>query len=127
MVVSKGAGPAWDSSARPPSGAAASGSLMAVGSGFAAPLVAVVTDAFGNLVAGVSVTFDALGTGATATMTGSPAVTGGNGQASVTATAGTVAGSYIVVAAAENVTSAAVFMLANTSDNDRPRASSSPT
>jgi hypothetical protein len=91
-----------------------SGQTATFATGFAHPLVAVVKDAFGNTVPGVSVFFAAPASGASATLTGSPAVTGADGQARVTATAGTVAGSYIVVAAAPNVTSAAAFTLTNT-------------
>ena len=45
--------------------------------------------------------------------TGSPAVTGDDGQARVTATANSTLGSYIVVAAVPNVADAAAFTLAN--------------
>ena len=76
--------------------------------------VAVVKDAYGNLVPGVSVTFAAPASGASATLTGSPAVTGADGQASVTATAGTIAGSYTVTASVAGVTTAASFALTNT-------------
>jgi hypothetical protein len=91
-----------------------SGQTATVATGFAAPLVVVVKDAFGNPVPGVSVTFNAPASGASATVAGSPSVTGADGQARVTATAGTVAGSYVVVAAAANVTIAAAFTLTNT-------------
>jgi hypothetical protein len=94
--------------------ASGSGQKATVATRFAAPLVAVAKDAYGNPVPGVSVTFTAPASGASATLTGSPAVTDADGQASVTATAGTVAGSYIVVAAAANVTTAAAFTLTNT-------------
>src|SRR5262249_11908487 len=65
-----------------------------VGAGFASPLVAMVTAKYGNPVPGVGVTFAAPTSGASAALSRSTATTGGNGQASVTATAGTVAGSY---------------------------------
>jgi hypothetical protein len=90
-----------------------SGQTATVSTGFAHPLVAVVKDAYGNPVPGVSVAFAAPASGASATLTGSPALTGADGQASVMATAGTVAGFYIVAAGAANVTSAAAFTLTN--------------
>ena len=90
-----------------------SGQTATVATGFAAPLVAVVKDAYGNPVPGVSVTFAAPASGASATLTGSPAVTGADGQASVTATAGTIAGFYTVTASVAGVTTAASFELFN--------------
>ncbi len=84
-----------------------SGQTPTVATGFAAPLVAVVMDAYGNPVPGVSVTFAAPASGASATLTGSPAVTGADGQASVTAAAGTIAGLYTVTASVAGVTTAA--------------------
>ena len=103
-----------------------SGQTTTVATGFAHPLVAAVTDAYGNPVPGVSVTFAAPASGASATLTGSPAVTGADGQASVTATAGTVAGSYVVVAAAANVTTAAAFTLTNTQTLKSPGPTPTP-
>ena len=94
--------------------ASGSGQTAAIPTTFAHPLVAVVKDAYGNPVPGVSVSFVAPASGASATVAGSPAVTDSDGQASVIAAAGTAAGSYIVVAAAANVTSAAAFTLTNT-------------
>ena len=81
---------------------------------FATPLVAVVKDAYGNLLSGVSVIFAAPESGPSATVTGSPIETGADGEASVTATAGTIGGSYTVTAAVANVTTAAAFTLTNT-------------
>jgi parallel beta-helix repeat protein len=91
-----------------------SGQAARVSTGFAHPLVAVVEDAYGNPVPGVSVAFTAPASGASATLIGSPATTGADGQARVTATAGTVAGSYTVTASVANVTTAAGFTLTNT-------------
>ncbi|HEY4183698.1 MAG TPA: Ig-like domain-containing protein [Polyangia bacterium] len=65
---------------------------------FSAPLVAAVTDSFGNAVAGSTVIFTAPTSGASATFSGSSAMTNAAGLASVTATANATAGSYIVVA-----------------------------
>ena len=73
----------------------------------------MVKDAFGNPVPGVSVTFAAPASGASATLTGSPAVTAADGQASVTATANGIAGSYIVSATASGASVAASFSLTN--------------
>jgi hypothetical protein len=91
-----------------------SGQTARVKTGFAAPLVVVVKDAFGNPVPGVSVTFETPASRVSATLTGSPAVTDADGQARVTATAGKAAGSYIVFAAPAGVTTAAAFTLTNT-------------
>jgi hypothetical protein len=90
-----------------------SGQAATVATGFAAPLVAVVKDAFGNPVPGVSVTFAAPASGASAILTGSPAVTGADGEASVTAAAGTIIGSYTVTASVAGVTTGAAFRLTN--------------
>ena len=91
-----------------------SGQSTTVAQSFANPLVALVTDTYGNPVPNVSVTFAEPGSGASASVTGSPATTGANGQASVTATANTVAGSYSVTASVSGVTSSAGFSLTNT-------------
>ena len=91
-----------------------SGQSATVTTGFAAPLVAVVTDSFGNPVPGVSVTFAAPASGASATLAGSPAITDANGRAVVTATAGTFVGSYSVTASAAGVPAGAAFGLTNT-------------
>jgi parallel beta-helix repeat protein len=91
-----------------------SGQSATVATGFASPLVAVVKDAFGNPVPGVSVTFAAPASGASATLTSSPAVTGDDGRASVTAAAGATIGAYTVTASVTGVTTDAAFMLTNT-------------
>ena len=74
-----------------------SGQSATVGTAFASPLVVVVKDTYGNLVLpGTSVSFavSPATNGASATLSSSTATTGSNGQASVMATANTVAGSY---------------------------------
>ena len=91
-----------------------SGQSATVAKGFASPLVVVVDDAYGNPVPGVSVTFAAPASGASAALSSSTATTGANGQASVTATADTIAGSYIVTASVAGVTTPASFSLTNT-------------
>ena len=85
-----------------------SGQSAMVGAAFANPLVATVTDQYGNPVSGVTVTFTPPASGASGTFTTSAtAVTGSNGQAtSNTYTANTTAGGpYNVVASATGVTS----------------------
>ena len=90
-----------------------SGQSATVGNAFSL-LVAVVENAYGSPVPGVIVTFAAPGSGATAASSSSTATTGSNGQASVTATANTVAGTYIVTASAAGA-SPASFSLTNNS------------
>ena len=85
-----------------------SGQTTTVGIAFANPLVATVTDQYGNPVSGVTVTFTPPASGASGSFTTSAtAVTGSNGQAtSNTYTANTTAGGpYNVVASATGVTS----------------------
>jgi hypothetical protein len=81
---------------------------------FTHALVVVVEDTYGNPVPGASVTFAGPGSGASASLTGSPATTGDDGQASVTATANAIGGSYIVTASVTNVATPASFTLTNT-------------
>ena len=72
-----------------------------VGTAFTSPLLVVVKDSYGNLVLpGTSVTFavSPAANGASATLSSSTAMTGSNGQASLTATANAFAGSYTVTA-----------------------------
>ncbi len=90
-----------------------------VGATFATPLSATVTDAFGNLVAGVTVTFIAPETGASGNF--------GDGRLSLTVTtnaagiattgllfgANTIAGSYTVTASVTGVATPANFLLTN--------------
>jgi hypothetical protein len=83
---------------------------------FGADLVATVTDAGGNPVSSVRVTFTVTpaANGASATLT-APAVTDANGMTSVKATAnGTPGGPYTVTAAANGVSGTATFQLTNT-------------
>ena len=91
-----------------------SGQSATVATGFTAPLVAVVKDTFGNPVRGVTVTFDVPASGASAVLMGSPAVTGDDGRASVTAAAGTTVGAYTVTASVTGVRTEADFTLTNT-------------
>ena len=71
-----------------------------------------MTDKYGNPVPGISVTFAAPTSGASAALSNSMVTTGANGQASVTATANATLGSYTVTASATGVSSAS-FSLSN--------------
>jgi hypothetical protein len=98
------------------------------GTPFGAPLIAVVKDTGGNVLAGVPVTFTAV-PGIPA-VSGSPAqsgvfpgngnqntqtvTTGSNGQASVSITANNYVGAFTVTAAAQGVTSNVTYILTNT-------------
>jgi hypothetical protein len=95
-----------------------SGQSTAVLTAFSAPLV--VTVSANNPIEPVSfglVTFAAPASGASATLTGSPATVSGSGTASVTATANGSAGSYIVSATARGIKTPATFSLTNTTSN----------
>jgi hypothetical protein len=84
-----------------------------VGTDFALPLSVVVTDSYGNPVAGVEVTWTAPGSGATAVLDATTATTGADGVAGVGAGAGSVAGSYVVTASIDGVGTVATFSLTN--------------
>jgi hypothetical protein len=92
---------------------AGSGQSAAVATAFKDALVVVVKDAYGNPVPDVSVTFTAPPSGASATLAGSPATTGADGRASVTAKANATVGTYTVTAAAAGVANPASFTLTN--------------
>ncbi len=84
---------------------------------FGAPLVATVTDARGNLLSGVTVTFTAPSTGASGSFAGgkNTATTNASGVAtSATFTANGTLGSYTVKASVSGVTATANFSLTNT-------------
>jgi len=83
------------------------------GTAFAAPLAVQVKDVYGQPVAGVHVTFAAPVSGASATLSTTDAVTGSDGRASVTATANTLVGSYVVTAQVAGVAGQASFALGN--------------
>jgi len=97
---------------------ASSGSAQSttVNTAFAAPLVALVTDAAGNPLRNASVTFTAPASGASAGFASSATVTtNASGLAtSPTATANTTAGSYTISAATSGVATPANFTLTNT-------------
>jgi hypothetical protein len=89
----------------------------AVGTAFASSLAVQVTDASSNPISGVAVTFSAPpNSGPTATLSGYSMLTGPTGQASVTATANTIAGSssYNVTAAVNGLLPVTFGALTNT-------------
>jgi len=85
-----------------------------VGTAFTTALRAVVRDARGNPVPAVQVTWSAPQAGATAALADSFSITDSSGEATTTATAGTVAGAFSVNASINNGAAAVVFALANT-------------
>ncbi|WP_083098510.1 beta strand repeat-containing protein, partial [Pseudophaeobacter leonis] len=76
------------------------GQTAAISTEFGAALTALVTDAGGYPVSGVTVSFAAPGSGASAVLSASSAVSNAAGIASVTATANATLGSYTVTARA---------------------------
>jgi protocatechuate 3,4-dioxygenase beta subunit len=97
---------------------AGSGQSATVNTAFATALQATVTDAYGNLVPGVTVSFAAPNSGASGTFPGSAGslsvTTDASGIATAsTFTAGTVAGAYTVTATVTGVTTTANFTLNN--------------
>jgi hypothetical protein len=84
-----------------------------VGAPFGAPIVASVTDTFGNPVSGATVTFAAPGSGASAALATPMPSTSAQGLAQSTVIANTVAGNYSVSASIAAGASATT-MLANT-------------
>jgi hypothetical protein len=81
---------------------------------FPEPLVVRVVDQAGDPVSGVDVGFVAPDSGASAALSAPTATTDANGEASITATANTVAGSYTVAASVAGVDLPASFNLTNT-------------
>ena len=72
---------------------------------FAVPLQVLVTDSNNNPVNGVTVSFTAPASGASATLSAATATTDANGHASVTAVANATAGSYTVTASVSGASS----------------------
>jgi len=94
--------------------ASGSGQSTGVLTAFPAPLVVTVTASNpSEPVAGGLVTFTPPPSGASATLSGSPATISATGKASVTATANGIVGSYTVSAAASGITTPANFSLTN--------------
>ena len=76
-----------------------SGQSTRVGTAFTQPLVARVTDSFGNPVANATITWIAPAAGASATLNGPPStVTDSSGHATIGATANAIFGTYTVAA-----------------------------
>ena len=92
------------------------GQSAIIGTAFANPLVVNVTDSSGNPVSGVTVTFTALASGASADLSSTTATTDSSGNASVTAMANGIANSaaYQVSASVAGVRTPATFSLTNT-------------
>jgi parallel beta-helix repeat protein len=96
--------------------AVSSGSPQSVlaGQAFQAPLAATLTENFVQVpLQGVTITFSAPSSGASATLSATSAETNSSGGVSVTATAGGTAGKYTVSASATGVASPATFNLTN--------------
>jgi hypothetical protein len=94
--------------------ASGGGQSTNVATAFAAPLVVTVTaNNPSEPVAGGRVTFTPPASGASASLSGSPATISATGAASVTATANGFAGGYAVSATARGITTPASFGLAN--------------
>jgi len=85
-----------------------------VGEAFPNALEVLVTDVNGDPVPGITVTFAAPASGASAVLSSGTATTDATGRANITATANTVAGSYVVTASVEGVDTPASFNLTNT-------------
>jgi hypothetical protein len=91
---------------------AGSGQSSLTNTAFGTPLQVVVTDAYGNPLSGVTVTFAAPAAGASATLSSNSVKTGSAGTASITATANGTGGVYTVTAGASGATLAS-FSLTN--------------
>jgi hypothetical protein len=94
-----------------------SGQKATVATNFASPLVVQAVDAFGNPVAGETVTFAAPngGSGPGATFPGGPnSITDSAGMASVVVTANSVVGGYTATAMIAGIGNTASFILTNT-------------
>ncbi|MFJ1270167.1 Ig-like domain-containing protein [Legionella lytica] len=90
-----------------------SGQSTAIGSVFSKELIAKVSDSYGNPVSGVTVTFAATGSEASASLSPPMVITDSDGRASITATANAKPGSYTVLATVEGVRGSVVFNLTN--------------
>ncbi len=104
------------------------GQSAAINTAFQTPLVAVVRDAAGNRLGGVTVNFTAPVSGASAVLSSASAVTDGLGEATIVATANSTSGAYNVTAAASgagsitfNLTNRAPATITVTSGNNQSR------
>jgi trimeric autotransporter adhesin len=97
--------------------ASGSGQDAAVGSAFANPLVATLTENFANAaIPGVSLSFNAPASGASASLSAGSGITNASGQVSITAVANNTAGSFNVTASSTGVASTADFSMNNTGE-----------
>lgn len=92
---------------------AGSNQLAFVGRQFGIPLRVLVQDTYGNPAGGAAVSFAPPPTGASALLSSLSDITGPNGQASVSAIAGGIAGAYAVTATAAGGAGSASFNLTN--------------
>lgn len=91
------------------------GPYVAVVNQAVAPAISVVVlDTLGDPIPGVSVSFAAPASGASASFSPNPAITDANGVAHVVTTANTIAGTYDVTATVSGVSPPLVFSLTNT-------------
>ena len=97
-----------------------------VSTAFSTPLVSLVKDASGDPMSGITVTFAAPGTGASATFVGgSTATTNSLGEAAVSIDANATAGVFTVSASVSGVATPASFTLSNTSNTPLAASASS--
>lgn len=104
--------------ALPPAAIApASGAPQAatVNAQFSSPFAVAVVDAEGNPLQGVTVTFTAPTSGASASLSATSVVTDVGGRASITGNANSITGLYTVTASVDGVPQPAVFHLVNSS------------
>lgn len=92
-----------------------SGQRAPINSSFGGPLTVLVTDAYGNPVAGANVTFsaNAAASGASAMPSAATVASDSTGLASFTPAANGIAGSYAIAATVSGVASSASFTLSN--------------
>jgi hypothetical protein len=86
-----------------------------VSNSFGAPLVARITDSYGNGISGFTVNFTAPVSGASAIVTPVSIATDSSGEATVNAAANATAGQYQVTASGSGLSTEAVFQLTNSS------------
>ncbi|MEO8673003.1 MAG: hypothetical protein ABI411_16925 [Tahibacter sp.] len=93
-----------------------------VNTALSAPLVIAVTDAEGNPLDGVTVTFDSPPSGASVVLSSRSVVTDVGGRANVLGTANSIPGSYVVTASVDGVAYPAAFRLTNAPSGQPPVA-----
>jgi uncharacterized repeat protein (TIGR01451 family) len=84
-----------------------------ISSAFGTALQVTVVDGTGNPVPGITVTYAAPASGASATLSATTAVTNASGIASVTATANALPGTYSIIASVAGVANKPAFSLTN--------------